>query len=245
MGGCTLTKKPSRARRFNVRDWNRPSDEYDKIVSQRQPLRATIKVLVRKDIPMTGKVADKILRDVKRMRKCGVYVGEVYPRNYMAGLLIDLSVAKTEPYYLFNLRPGFKTGLIKMGDLYAWEDMITEFELDTTIRAVRDEEYCGHLRPPRNVGKRTGAQVMDIKLVFVMYSTLYTALETTYAILKPFRSLVDMCAIFPAMRAAAKREMFSIPLAWADSARRMASLHRRPGCGNRNRGKVLGRKNLL
>lgn len=47
--------------------------------------------------------------------------------------------------------------------------------------------------------------------MFVMYSTLYTAAETTYALLKPFRQLVDKCAIFPAMRAAAKREMSSIP----------------------------------
>ena len=146
------------ARRFNVREWNRPSDEYARIVPQRQPLRATIKDLVRsKDIPMTGKVADKILRDMKRMRKCGVYVGEVYPRNYMAGLLVDLSVAKTEPYYLFQLRPGFQTELIKMGELYAWEDMRTEYKLNTTTRAVRDEEYCGRLRPPRNVGTRYGA----------------------------------------------------------------------------------------
>ena len=143
------------ARRFNVREWNRPGDEYDKIVSQRQPLRATIKDLVRsKGIPMTGKVAGKILRDMKRMRKCGVYVGEVYPRNCMAGLLVDMSVAKTEPYYLFQLRPGFQTELIKMGELYAWEDMRTEYELNTTTRAVRDEEYCGRLRPPRNVGRK-------------------------------------------------------------------------------------------
>lgn len=62
-------------------------------------------------------------------------------------------------------------------------------------------------------------------LVFVMYNTLYTALETTYAILNPFKKLVDRCAIFPATTAVAKREMFSIPLAWADSARRMVSLH--------------------
>ena len=79
-------------RRFNVREWNRPGDEYDKIVSQRQPLRATINDLVHsKDSPMTGKVADKTLRDMKRIRKCGVYVGKVYPRNYMAGILIDMS----------------------------------------------------------------------------------------------------------------------------------------------------------
>ena len=118
-------------------------------------MRATIKDLVRKDIPLTGKVADKILRDMKRMRKCGVYVGEVYPRNYMAGLLVDMSVAKTEPYYLFKLRPGFQTELHKMSDLYAWEDMRAENELKTTLRAVRDEEYCARLRTHRNADTKS------------------------------------------------------------------------------------------
>ena len=135
--------------KFNVSDWNRPSDEYDKIVSQRQPLRAIIKDLVRKDVPLTGKVADKILRDMKKMRRCGIYVGEVYPRNYMAGLLVDMSVAKTEPYYLFYLRPGFQTEIIKMSDLYAWEDMRTENGLEIRLRAVRDDEYCTRLRSRR------------------------------------------------------------------------------------------------
>ena len=72
----------------------------------------------------------------------------------MAGLLVDMSVAITEPYYLFNLRPGFQTELIKKSDLYAWEDMRTENGLETTLRAVRDEEYCAHLRPRRNAGTK-------------------------------------------------------------------------------------------
>ena len=133
-------------RRFDVSDWCRPGDEYNKAVSERQPLRAIVKDLVWKDTPLTGKVADKILRDMKKMRKCGIYVGEVEPRNYMAGLLVDLSVAKTEPYYFFDLRPGFQTELIKMSDLYAWEDMRIEYGLETRLRAVRDDEYCTRLR---------------------------------------------------------------------------------------------------
>ena len=136
-------------RRLDVSDWGRPGDEYDKDVSERQPLRAIVKDLVRKDVPLTGRVADKILRDMKKMRKCGIYVGEVEPRNYMAGLLVDLSVAKTEPNYLFDLRPGFQTELVKMSDLYAWEDMRTENGLNTRLRAVRDDEYCTRLRSRR------------------------------------------------------------------------------------------------
>ena len=136
-------------RRLDVSDWGRPGDEYDKDVSERQPLRAIVKDLVRKDVPLTGRVADKILRDMKTMRNCGIYVGEVEPRNYMAGLLVDLSVAKTEPNYLFDLRPGFQTELVKMSDLYAWEDMRTENGLNTRLRAVRDDEYCTRLRSRR------------------------------------------------------------------------------------------------
>ena len=48
-----------------------------------------------------------------------------------------MSVAKTEQYYLFSLRPGLQIELFKMSDLYAWEDMRTENELE------QHQEQCG------------------------------------------------------------------------------------------------------
>ena len=140
-------KEEQLERRFHVGDWDRPGEEYDKPVSKRQPFRAIVKDLVVKDVPLSAKVADKMLTDLKRMRRIGIYPGDIALRNYKAGLLVDLGTASTEPFYLFDLRPGRQTQMEKDKDLYSWEHMRKENKLDTRKRAVRDEEYCSNLRP--------------------------------------------------------------------------------------------------
>ncbi|KAK3169301.1 hypothetical protein OEA41_008684 [Lepraria neglecta] len=105
-------------RKFHISDWDRPGDEYSKPVSQRQPFRAIIKDLIQEDTPLTGKAADKILRDLKKMQRCGIYPGDIRSRNYKAGLLVDLSIARTEPYYLFNIQSARQVAKMKNGDLY-------------------------------------------------------------------------------------------------------------------------------
>ena len=140
-------KEAQLLREFDVGDWDRPGDEYDKPASQRQPFRAIVKDLVLKDVPLTAKMADKMLTDLKRIRRIGVYPGDIRSRNYMAGLLIDFSTARTEPFYLFNLRPGRHTLMLKSTDLYMWEEIRKENKLNTRLRAVRDKEYCANLRP--------------------------------------------------------------------------------------------------
>lgn len=143
-------------RTFGIWDWDRPGEEYDKPLPQRQPFRAIVKDLILKDVPLTGKVADKILRDTKRMRRCGIYPGDVCPRNYKNGLLVDMSAARTEPYYLFNIRPVEQVRKMKNRDLYMWEAMVEENNLQTLLRAVRDEKYCAKLRPCKK--KTTGSK---------------------------------------------------------------------------------------
>ena len=88
-----------------------------------------MKELILKDVPLTGKVADKILRDTKRMRRCGIYPGDVRPRNYKNGLLVDMSAARTEPYYLFNIRSAKQVEKMKNRDLYMWEAMVEEKQI--------------------------------------------------------------------------------------------------------------------
>ncbi len=148
-------KEEQLERDFEVVDWDRPGDEYDEPVSQRQPFRAIVKDLVLEDIPLTAKMADKTLRDLKRIRRVGVYPGDIRSRNYKAGLLIDFSTAITEPYYLYNLRPGRHTQMSKNTDLYMWEDMRKENELNTRLRAVRDEEYCAKFRRRKKEARRS------------------------------------------------------------------------------------------
>lgn len=106
-GYITISAKKEEVlgRKLKVWDWDRPGGEYDMPPSERQPFRVIVKDLISRDDPLTGKVADKILRDLKKMRRCGVYCNDVRTRNYKAGLLVDMSVAMTEPHYVFKFDP--------------------------------------------------------------------------------------------------------------------------------------------
>lgn len=109
------------------------------------------------DTPLTDNIADKILRDTKRMRRCGIYPGDVRIRNYKNGLLVDLSAARTEPFHLFDIRFAKQVAKMKNRDLYMWEDMVEENQVETSLRAVRNEKYCAKLRPhkKRATGSKT------------------------------------------------------------------------------------------
>ena len=142
------------SRKFGIDYWERPGEDFDVPKPERQPLRAIVKELILKDVPLTGRVADRILRDMKRMRRCGVYSADVRPRNYKNGLLVDMSEAITEPYYLSIIRPGKGTRMYMNRELYMWETMVKENQLNTILRAVRNKEYCEKLRPRKTKAKR-------------------------------------------------------------------------------------------
>ena len=141
-------------RKFDIHDWGRPNADYGTPVSERQPFRAIVKELILKDFPLTGRVADRILRDMKRMRRCGVYPRDVYPRNYVGGRLVDFSEAMTTPYWLFQVRPD-EGEMIKYRELYKWQKMVEENRLNTQSRAFRNKEYCAKLRSHKAKTKRT------------------------------------------------------------------------------------------
>lgn len=127
---------------FQVSDW----DRLDSDCGRTQPLRAIVKELVLQDVPLTARIADTILTHTRRMRRWGVYPGDIRERNYKGSRLVDFSVARTEPYYMFQLRPGRQTLKMKNRDLYMWEDMRKKLKLNTTLRALRDKEYCKMFR---------------------------------------------------------------------------------------------------
>ncbi|KAL9133958.1 MAG: hypothetical protein Q9175_004859, partial [Cornicularia normoerica] len=68
---------------FGVGDW-------DRLIGDRLPLRAIVKELILGEKPLTHKVAEKILRDLRKMRKMGIYPMGVRARKYRAGLLGDM-----------------------------------------------------------------------------------------------------------------------------------------------------------
>ncbi len=92
-------------KRFGIDSWDRPGEEYAKLPRRRQPFRAIVKDPVQKDVKMTERVARKMLRDLKRIRKVGVYPMDIQARNYKAGFVLDFSVAMTYPHFLFDTRP--------------------------------------------------------------------------------------------------------------------------------------------
>lgn len=105
-------------RDFQVDDWHRSGQDYNKPVSSRQPIQAIMKDLIVKDEPLTGRVADKMLRGLKKMRSIGIYPGDIYERNYKAGLLVDMSTARTLPHFLYNIRGPKQRARMMNSDLY-------------------------------------------------------------------------------------------------------------------------------
>lgn len=134
-------------RRFGVGDWDRPEAEYNKPASKRQVLRAVVKELVQKDVPFTEKTLARMLRDLYCIRRQGIYPSDIFARNYKGGLLLDLSIAKTEPHFLLEIEDDWRVKTYKNRDLWQFDDMVEESEVKAWVRALPNEEYIAKLRP--------------------------------------------------------------------------------------------------
>ncbi len=143
-------------RKFEIDNWKRPGNEYAKAPHRRQPFRAIIKDLIIEDVPFTEKVAKKMLNDLRRMRRVGVYPMDVQTRNYKNGILIDFSVALTPPHYLFATMPLWRVRGYKRDDLVSWQSLVKEQGILTWERAVRNPEYCKKLRSQNSKKKGPG-----------------------------------------------------------------------------------------
>ena len=96
---------------------------------------------------LTAISAKKILRDLKKMRKLGIYPIDVVVRNYKAGgLLINFSIAITKPHCLFVIKPGWWMEMQKMYDLHSFESMMEDEGVVMWERAVPNSKYCKKLR---------------------------------------------------------------------------------------------------
>lgn len=137
---------------FNIKTWDRPKEEGSDPASQRQPFRAIVKDLILETVSFTLTHVKKILGDLKKMRQLGVYPMDVQARNYMDGLLVDMSAAMTEPHYLFEIRPEWRVRKLKRADLRSYDIMIEDEEIATWHRATRNEKYCTKLRSRKHSG---------------------------------------------------------------------------------------------
>ena len=132
--------------RFGIVSWDRPSEEVVKPVTEQQPLRAIVKELLLEDYPLTEKVLNKMLRDLLRMRRLGVYPMDVVARNFKNGLLVDFSCAMTKPHYLFDIRSKFQVDCLQAEDLQGLQQIMYRSGVMGARRAVPSREYCSKLR---------------------------------------------------------------------------------------------------
>lgn len=135
---------------FRVDIWDRPDSEYLKPVSRREPFRAIVKDLISEEIGFTQKIVGKMRRDLKKIRSVGVYPMDIHARNYKQGLLLDFSLAMTEPHYLFAIMPRWRVEEFKLDDLLAFDSMIKDEGVVTWERALPNSEYCKKLRPRKS-----------------------------------------------------------------------------------------------
>ncbi|KAL8830877.1 MAG: hypothetical protein Q9170_005535 [Blastenia crenularia] len=129
---------------FGEIDWNRP--DVDLPVLEQQPLKAIVKDLITDDTAWSPKVARKILKDLKEMRREGVYAMDVKPNNYKGGLLVDFSIALTEPHFLFDIKPPFQVRAFQNEDLIAFDAMVQDKKIRTPLRAFQDMDTMRKLR---------------------------------------------------------------------------------------------------
>jgi hypothetical protein len=139
--------------RFGVTTWNRPDEEDLKPASRREPFRAIVKDLVTEDVPLTAKIAKRMLLDLRRMRKFEVYNMDIQARNYKGGRLVDFSVAMTTPHYLFVIKPAWRKEDYQYDDLRSFDHMLDEAKIVTLNRATPNREFVSKLRPRNNKGR--------------------------------------------------------------------------------------------
>lgn len=122
----------------------------DRLIGDRLRLRAIVKELILGEKPLTHKVAEKTLRDLRKMRKMGIYPMGVRARKYRAGLLGEMSIAMTTPHYLFKIRSLWQVDMYLGQDLAMFDSMISDEEVILSVRALPNEKYCTKLRSQKN-----------------------------------------------------------------------------------------------
>ena len=132
--------------RFGILTWDRPTLEYAKPIARRQPFRAIVKELISENAPFTSSSAKKTLKDLHRIRRLGIYPMDIVGRNYRGGILVDMSIAMTNPHFLFEIRPRWQVRLYRREDLINWQSMMEEEGITTWDRAVPNPKYCRKLR---------------------------------------------------------------------------------------------------
>ncbi|KAJ8132734.1 hypothetical protein O1611_g891 [Lasiodiplodia mahajangana] len=128
---------------FGIIDWDR-SEQEDFGQIPKRPLRALVKQLVSSEVSVAN--PRRMLGDLRQLRKLGIFQRDIYARNYKDGLLVDFSVAWTDPHWCLKALGPYQLGIEKGADLRMFDEMIKRSGIKTVVRATPDVEYCQKLR---------------------------------------------------------------------------------------------------
>jgi hypothetical protein len=138
------------AKRFDVTEWDRSDAEQSLPTSRQEPLRAIVKELKTSDVEWTDSVLNWMKKDLKALNARGVYVQDLSKANYKDGFLVDFSSSFTKPHFNFrkDIRPSWRINQFKKSDLYDFDDMLKETNIQSLTRAKRpNKERIRSLRP--------------------------------------------------------------------------------------------------
>lgn len=122
--------------KFGIEDWNRPETEETERV---KPIRALVKEFIPSEEPLDLKKRSvrRMVSDLRKLHGIGVHPRDVRARNYRGGLLVDFGSALTEPSCVLNVLPEWQVKAEKEGDLEAFDKMIKELGIRTSVRAAK------------------------------------------------------------------------------------------------------------
>ena len=134
---------------FGVSEWDRPSDEYDLPVAERQSFRAIVKDLIQDEISFDKKMVARMLRDLLSLRKMALFVRDVKESNYRSGKLVDFSVSWTAPHIMLSDLLFDEDDIEEeIGwELTLFDTMIENSNISTWVRATPNKDYLRKLRP--------------------------------------------------------------------------------------------------
>ncbi|KAK2593437.1 hypothetical protein QQS21_008854 [Conoideocrella luteorostrata] len=88
--------------------------------------RAIVKDLASSDSGVTGKNLGRLLHNLSRLNRAGVYNSDIHLNNYKDGKIIDFGSSWTEPNPLLDAWGKITNWLEKMGDRIRFDEMVTK-----------------------------------------------------------------------------------------------------------------------
>ncbi|GAW14476.1 hypothetical protein ANO14919_038790 [Xylariales sp. No.14919] len=131
------------SKKFSIRLWDRPEREESGEIPKK-PFRALVKKLVDSEVSISN--PRRMLGHLKQLRKIGISPNDIYARNYKDGLLVDFSVAWTEPHWYPAAIGPDRRETKRRNELFLFDQMMEDEKVKTTVRAKRNLDYCDKLR---------------------------------------------------------------------------------------------------